>query len=115
MRSAIAFFFALPYAFAIPQQDSALHPPKRLEVLYDKTFLVFTPHPNDDVFGAGGTIALLNRNHNKVFIVVYTNDDKCPCDLDMNFHWLAQIRDEEPRKDGHCVESFRYATGFNQF
>jgi LmbE family N-acetylglucosaminyl deacetylase len=48
----------------------------RLENLQNKTILLFTPHPDDDVFGAGGTIALLNRNHNKVFIVVYTNDDK---------------------------------------
>ena len=47
-----------------------------LENLQNKTILVFTPHPDDDVFGAGGTIALLNRKHNKVYIVVYTNDDK---------------------------------------
>lgn len=26
--------------------------------LHDKTVLLFTPHPDDDVFGAGGTIAL---------------------------------------------------------
>ena len=44
--------------------------------LHDKTVLLFTPHPDDDVFGAGGTIALLNRNHNRVYIVIYTNDDK---------------------------------------
>ena len=31
----------------------------RLEEMRDKTILVFTPHPDDDLFGAGGTIALL--------------------------------------------------------
>jgi LmbE family N-acetylglucosaminyl deacetylase len=50
----------------------------RLENLQNKTVLVFTPHPDDDVFGAGGTIALLNRNHNKLYVVVYTNDDRVP-------------------------------------
>src|SRR6266480_2984813 len=29
----------------------------RLENIHGKTVLVFTPHPDDDVFGAGGTIA----------------------------------------------------------
>src|SRR5678816_4948471 len=55
----------------------------------------FTPHPDDDVFGAGGTIALLNRNHNKVLIVVYTNDDKGSYDLDMSSQRLAGIRRAE--------------------
>ena len=32
---------------------------RKLENLHDKAILVFTPHPDDDVFGAGGTIALL--------------------------------------------------------
>src|SRR5712692_3190461 len=67
----------------------------RLEDLHNKTILVFTPHPDDDVFGAGGTIALLNRNHNKVLIVVYTNDDKGSYDPDMSSQRLAGIRRAE--------------------
>jgi LmbE family N-acetylglucosaminyl deacetylase len=67
----------------------------RLERVKDKTILVFTPHPDDDVFGAGGTIALLNRNHNKVFIAIYTNDDKGSYDPDMNSQKLARIRRAE--------------------
>jgi LmbE family N-acetylglucosaminyl deacetylase len=47
------------------------------------------------VFGAGGTIALLNRNHNKVDIVVYTNDDKGSYDPEMSSQRLAQIRKSE--------------------
>jgi LmbE family N-acetylglucosaminyl deacetylase len=66
-----------------------------LEAVQGKTILVFTPHPDDDVFGAGGTIALLNHNHNKVFIVVYTNDDKGSYDPDMNSQRLAAIRRAE--------------------
>lgn len=67
----------------------------RLEQVQNKTILVFTPHPDDDVFGAGGTIALLNRNHNKVFIAIYTNDDKGSYDPDMNSQKLARIRRTE--------------------
>ncbi|MFZ0860785.1 MAG: PIG-L family deacetylase [Candidatus Sulfotelmatobacter sp.] len=66
-----------------------------LENLQNKTILVFTPHPDDDVFGAGGTIALLNRNHNKVYIAVYTNDDKGSYDPEMNSQRLARIRRAE--------------------
>jgi LmbE family N-acetylglucosaminyl deacetylase len=67
----------------------------RLEDLHDKTVLVFTPHPDDDVFGAGGTIALLNRSHNRVYIVIYTNDDKGSYDPEMSSQRLARIRKQE--------------------
>ena len=67
----------------------------RLEDLQNKTILLFTPHPDDDVFGAGGTIALLNRNHNKLYIVVYTNDDKGSYDPEMSSERLARIRRAE--------------------
>jgi LmbE family N-acetylglucosaminyl deacetylase len=67
----------------------------RLEDLQGKTVLLFTPHPDDDVFAAGGTIALLNRNHNKVVIVLYTNDDKGSYDLEMTSQRLARIRKAE--------------------
>src|SRR2546430_1332452 len=67
----------------------------RLENLHGKTVLVFTPHPDDDVFGAGGTIALLNRNQNKLYIVIYTNDDKGSYDPKMTSQQLARIRKAE--------------------
>jgi LmbE family N-acetylglucosaminyl deacetylase len=82
------FLFGSP----VPDADKQ---PKRLEELQNKTILVFTPHPDDDVFGAGGTIALLNRNHNKVYIVIYTNDDKGSYDPAMNSQRLAGIRRAE--------------------
>ena len=92
MKSFFSAFLALPFVFAFPQQTSTPQPATRLENLQNKTILLFTPHPDDDVFGAGGTIALLNRNHNRVYVVVYTNDDKGSYDPDMNSQHLAQIR-----------------------
>ena len=95
MKCAITLLFAFPLLFALPRQEPTSQPAKRLEQLQGKTILLFTPHPDDDVFGAGGTIALLNRNHNKVFIAVYTNDDKGSYDPEMNSQRLAQIRRAE--------------------
>jgi LmbE family N-acetylglucosaminyl deacetylase len=94
MRTLLGLFcsllLTLPLTLASAQAQEA-----RLEDLHNKTILVFTPHPDDDVFGAGGTIAVLNRNHNKVLIVVYTNDDKGSYDPDMSSQRLAGIRRAE--------------------
>jgi len=90
MRKVLMRFFVLPLAMVSVQGQET-----RLENVENKTILVFTPHPDDDVFGAGGTIARLNRNHNKVHIVVYTNDDKGSYDPEMTSQRLARIRRAE--------------------
>jgi LmbE family N-acetylglucosaminyl deacetylase len=90
MRNPLVIFCSLLLSVGALQAQQV-----RLENLQNKTILVFTPHPDDDVFGAGGTIALLNRNQNKVYIVVYTNDDKGSYDPEMNSQRLAQIRKAE--------------------
>src|SRR5512135_2913763 len=90
MRKPVVLLCSVLLSLAVLQAQQV-----RLENLQDKTILVFTPHPDDDVFGAGGTIALLNRNHNKVYIVIYTNDDKGSYDAGMNSQRLAGIRKAE--------------------
>ncbi len=90
MRNSVAVLCCLLLACLVSRAQQT-----RLENLQNKTILLFTPHPDDDVFGAGGTIALLNRNHNKVYIVVYTNDDKGSYDPEMNSQRLARIRKME--------------------
>jgi len=89
-REILAIFGVLLLAVSISTAQQT-----RLENLHNKTILLFTPHPDDDVFGAGGTIALLNRNHNRVYIAVYTNDDKGSYDPEMTSQRLAQIRKAE--------------------
>jgi hypothetical protein len=69
--------------------------PERLEEWRGRTVLVFTPHPDDDLFGAGGTLALLARNGNRIYIVIYTNDNKGSFDLEMTSERLARIRKAE--------------------
>ena len=58
-------------------------PAERLENYTNKTVLIFTPHPDDDTFAVGGTMALLAKNRNRVFVVIYTNDNKGSYDQDM--------------------------------
>ncbi|HUQ92445.1 MAG TPA: PIG-L family deacetylase [Bryobacteraceae bacterium] len=60
-----------------------------------KTIMVFTPHPDDDTFCCRGTLALLAQNGNRIFIVLYTNDDKGSYDPDMTSERLARIRKAE--------------------
>ncbi len=67
----------------------------RIEEWRGRTVLVFTPHPDDDLFGAGGTLALLARNGNKIYIIIYTNDNKGSFDLEMTSERLARIRKAE--------------------
>ncbi len=70
-------------------------PAERLENYTNKTVLIFTPHPDDDTFAVGGTMALLAKNHNRVFVVIYTNDNKGSYDQDMTSERLARIRKAE--------------------
>lgn len=70
-------------------------PAERLENYTNKTVLVFTPHPDDDTFAVGGTLALLAKNRNRVVVVIYTNDNKGSYDEDMTSERLARIRKAE--------------------
>ena len=66
----------------------------RLEDYTNKTVLIFTPHPDDDTFAVGGTMAMLAKR-NRVVVVIYTNDDKGSYDQEMTSERLARIRKAE--------------------
>lgn len=68
---------------------------ERLEDYKNKTVLIFSPHPDDDTFAVGGTMALLASNRNKVIIAIYTNDNKGSYDREMTSERLARIRKAE--------------------
>src|SRR5262245_17262120 len=77
----------------------------RIEQWRGKTVMVFTPHPDDDVFGCGGTLALLARNGNKIVVVIYTNDNKGSFDLEMTSERLARIRKAEEEAAMEVIRS----------
>lgn len=67
----------------------------RLETMQGKTIMLFTPHPDDDTFCCAGTLSLLAKNQNRIYIVIYTNDDKGSYDPEMTSERLARIRQAE--------------------
>jgi LmbE family N-acetylglucosaminyl deacetylase len=66
----------------------------RIEQWQGKTILVVTPHPDDETFTSGGTLALLAR-HNEVHVVIYTSDNAGSRDPEMTHERLAAIRKAE--------------------
>lgn len=89
--------FELPLLVAICACTAGAQtaPQPRIEELKGKTILLFTPHPDDDAFCCAGTVARLAANGNRIFVVIYTNDDKGSYDLDMTSERLARIRKAE--------------------
>ncbi len=85
----------LTLAGAILLVTTATVAQERLEDYKNKTVLVFSPHPDDDSFAVGGTLALLAKGGNRIFIAIYTNDDKGSYDLEMTSERLARIRKSE--------------------
>lgn len=98
--SAVAFLVCASLVQAQPMIAPLVDPvdvadADRVEQFSGKTILVFTPHPDDETFSMGGTLAKLVDNGNKVVIVIYTNDNKGSLDQEMTRERLAQIRRAE--------------------
>src|SRR3989449_6919649 len=90
MKKLILLITVLSFVLALSARAA-----ERLENYTNKTVLIFTPHPDDDTFAVGGTMALLAKNKNRVVIVIYTNDNKGSYDQDMTSERLARIRKAE--------------------
>src|SRR5882724_7894229 len=90
MKTTTLMLIVLTLSFA-----SNAQPAERLENYTNKTVMIFTPHPDDDTFAVGGTMALLAKNKNRVYVVIYTNDNKGSYDQDMASERLARIRKAE--------------------
>lgn len=67
----------------------------RIEEWKDKTVLVVTPHPDDETFSAGGTLAMLAAAGNNIQILIYTTDNAGSNDPTMTRERLAEIRKSE--------------------
>jgi len=67
----------------------------RIEDWKDKTILVVTPHPDDETFTSGGTLAMLAANGNNIQILIYTSDNAGSNDPAMTPERLAAIRKAE--------------------
>lgn len=66
-----------------------------LDRIEHKTILLFSPHPDDDMFCCAGTLALMARHRNNIHIFFYTNGDKGSNDPDMTSERMSSIRAKE--------------------
>jgi len=89
-------------ALMMPAWAAGAEPPK-IEEIRGKSILLFTPHPDDDAFCCGGTLALLAKNGNTIRIVIYTNDDKGSYDPEMTGERLARIRKAEEEEGNRIL------------
>ena len=67
----------------------------RVEEWRDKKILVVTPHPDDETFTSGGTLAMLADRGNDIHVVIYTTDNAGSRDPEMTHDRLRAIRKAE--------------------
>lgn len=67
----------------------------RIEQWQGKRILVVTPHPDDETFTSGGTLAMLADNGNEIHVLIYTSDNAGSRDPSMTHERLAAIRKAE--------------------
>jgi len=61
----------------------------------NKTIMIVSPHPDDDIIGCGGALAFLSGRGNRLIVVYLTNGEKGTFDPSMNPLSLAKIRRQE--------------------
>ena len=98
MKPLLAVALSLTLRLALPGADIP-----RIEEMKGRTIMLFTPHPDDDAFCCAGTLAILAQNGNRIYVVIYTNDDKGSYDPDMTSERLARIRKAEEEAGNRIV------------
>src|ERR1700722_13358005 len=74
-----------------------------LDKIEQKPILLFSPHPDDDMFCCAGTLALMARHRNNIHIFLYTNGDKGSYDPEMSSENLSAIRAKEEENASRIV------------
>jgi len=92
----IVVFLFVNFQGVLFAQNSIPDPanPEDITTWHGKTVIYFSPHPDDELCSSG-TLSILTKNGNKVYIVIYTNGNKGTHDLDITAERLAQIREQE--------------------
>ena len=67
-----------------------------------KTVMVFSPHPDDELY-ASGTLATLAKNGNTIYIVQFCTGNAGSRDFEMTSERLAMIRKEEDTKANKII------------
>ncbi len=86
---------AAPAAAQISRPEPEYTGSDRIEEWSGRRVLVVTPHPDDETFTSGGTLALLTANGNDVQVVIFTTDNAGSRDPEMTKDRLKAIRRAE--------------------
>jgi len=89
------FVFLQPVGAQIVRPEEEYTGDDRIEDWKNKTVLVVTPHPDDETFSCGGTLAQLAANGNNIQVLIYTTDNSGSNDPRMTKDRLKQIRRAE--------------------
>src|SRR5438128_3619117 len=88
---ALAFIFGLilPACAGVGQ---AVRPAPPFRTWSDKTILVISPHPDDDIIGCGGALALLSGRDNRLLVVYLTAGENGTFDPSLTTDAVRTIR-----------------------
>ena len=86
---------AAPAAAQISRPEPEYAGSDRIEEWSGRRILVVTPHPDDETFTSGGTLALLAAKGNDIQVVIYTTDNAGSRDPEMTKDRLKGIRRAE--------------------
>ena len=110
---ALAGLLGSSSAAQIAQPDPEYTGTDRVEEWQGKTVLAITPHPDDETFTSGGTLAILARS-NDVHVLIYTSDNAGSRDPTMTHERLASIRKSEEEEACRALGAERDALPFLQ-
>lgn len=98
IRAPLLFFGLLAASVAalgqekLPTAASQVNPFRGLS---EKTILVITPHPDDDIIGCGGALAFLSGHRNRLIVVFLTAGEKGTFDPSTQAETIRTIRMQE--------------------
>src|SRR3989442_12529239 len=58
----------------------------------NKTVMIFSPHPDDDIIGCGGALAVLTRRGHRLIVFYLSNGGNGDFDRSLSFFFLREVR-----------------------
>jgi LmbE family N-acetylglucosaminyl deacetylase len=82
-------------AWAQEKPRNVSSPGNPFRELREKTILVITPHPDDDIIGCGGALAFLSGHQNRLIVVFLTAGEKGTFDPSARVETIRRTRMQE--------------------
>ncbi len=95
--SLLVFVLVIASAAAWVQEKptDVASPANPFQELREKTILVITPHPDDDIIGCGGALAFLSGHRNRLMVVFLTAGEKGTFDPAAQVETIRRTRMQE--------------------